>query len=255
MLILLSPSKTLRPASPSTSELIDEMTTSMGLGDAIEIMGALKAWTEPEVMHRMKLSDKLAYRVLDWHHSWSAKSPYAAGSTFQGDAFKSLDFGSLPTPTAREAQRRLRIIHGVYGLLRPLDEYAPVRLEMGQPWCHSSAHKTMAAFWKHRLPAILDHALTESNESFILNLASREYSDVALYGRHPSSVITCSFLENKNGDLRSISSFSKTARGAMARFVLIHGISQASDLQHFAELGYEWDASRSSSNEKVFTRT
>lgn len=255
MLILLSPSKTLRPAPPSTSELIDEMTTAMGLREAVDIMASLKAWTESEVRHRMKLSDNLASRVQDWHQSWSATSPFAAASTFQGDAFKSLDFGSLPTPTAREAQRRLRIIHGVYGLLRPLDEYAPVRLEMGQPWCHSSAHKTMAAFWKHRLPALLDLALAESKESLILNLASREYSDVALHGRHPSSVITCSFLENKKGDLKSISSFSKTARGAMARFVLIHGISEASELQNFAELGYEWDASRSSSNEKVFVRT
>ena len=255
MLILLSPSKTLRPAPPSTSELIDEMTTAMGLREAVDIMASLKTWTESEVRHQMKLSDKLASRVQDWHRSWSAKSPFAAGSTFQGDAFKSLDFGSLPTPTAREAQRRLRIIHGVYGLLRPLDEYAPVRLEMGQPWCHSAVHKTMAAFWKHRLPALLDRALIESNESFILNLASREYSDVALYGRHPTSVITCSFLEKKNGDLKSISSFSKTARGAMARFVLIHGISQASELHHFAELGYKCDASRSSSNEKIFVRT
>jgi len=255
MLILLSPSKTLRPAPPSTSELIDEMTTAIGLREAVDIMASLKAWTESEVRHRMNLSNKLASRVQDWHQSWSATSPFAAGSTFQGDAFKSLDFESLPTPTAREAQRRLRIIHGVYGLLRPLDEYAPVRLEMGQPWCHLAEHKTMAAFWKHRLPALLDHALTESNESFILNLASREYSDVALHGRHPSSVITCSFLENKKGDLKSISSFSKTARGAMARFALIHGISEASELQNFAELGYEWDASRSSSNEKVFVRT
>ena len=154
-----------------------------------------------------------------------------------------------------QAQTTLCILNGVYGLLRPLDAYAPVRLEMGQAWSHAPDFKTMAAFWKTRLPEAVAHAKRQSGHDLVLNLASAEYGDVALHGWDQGPVVTCAFLENRGGTLKSISSFAKTARGAMARHVLTKGIERPEALDSFSELGYVLDPEQSSENHKVFVRT
>jgi len=251
MLILLSPAKTLAPAAPSGMEL----SSPALLRDAQAIVSVLKTWTMEDTQRTLGLSDKLAATVHQWHQDWRADATAAAGWTFKGDAFKSLDLPSLPEDALRRAQTSLCILNGVYGLLRPMDAYAPVRLEMGQAWSHAPDFKTMAAFWKTRLPEAIAHAKRQSGHDLVLNLASAEYGDVALHGWDQGPVVTCAFLENRGGTLKSISSFAKTARGAMARHVLTKGIERPEALDSFSELGYVLDPEQSAENHKVFVRT
>ena len=182
MLILLSPAKTLAPSAPAPSQFSGALTQAEGLDVATSIVTALKTWSQEELAQRMKLSATLAEKVHHWHQGWQPDSDFAAGWTFKGDAFKSLDLASVSEKMVRQAQSRLRIVHAVYGLLRPLDQYAPVRLEMAQPWSPTADHANMHHHWKTRLPDMVGRHLVETGQPWILNLASAEYSQTALHG-------------------------------------------------------------------------
>ena len=255
MLVLLSPAKTLNPDRPDAA-LDDALSTPLMIREASEIAETLKGWSLAQTQARLQLSDALAAKVHAWHQAWTPEGDAVAGWTFRGDAFKSMDLPSLPHVPLLAAQQRLRILHGVYGLLRPMDRFMPVRLEMGERWCHDTAFNNMASFWKKRLPQVVTECADALGEgSLILNLASAEYGDVALHGVLAERVVTCTFLECRKGQLKVISSFAKTARGAMARHVLLQGIHTPSKLEEFNDLGYRFSSEESTPNKKVFIRT
>lgn len=232
------------------------MSSPQLIQEATDIVHALKTWSLAQTQKQLQLSDSLAAKVHAWHQAWQSQGDAAVGWTLRGDAFKSLDLPSLPHDCLVESQRRLRILHGVYGALRPLDRFMPLRLEMGERWCHHPDHKNMASFWRARLPeVVIESANALGKDSIILNLASSEYGDVALHGIPDDRVVTCVFLERRNGQLKSISSFAKTARGAMARHVLANHIASPQDLNDFSELGYVFNPEESLPNKKVFVRT
>lgn len=255
MLVLLSPAKTLTPSPPNQPDLPFELTSPTCLHEAEAIVARLATWSRSQTQSELGLSESLTENVYGWHQTWTPQSLWAAGWTFRGDAFKSLDLHSFNLDDVRAAQNRLRILHGVYGALRPLDQYCPVRLEMGHRWCHHAGHPSMASFWKERLPKVLQDEAQTLPSGMILNLASTEYSSVALHGIDPSRVFTCHFLENRAGQLKSISAFAKAARGAMARFVLKNNLQSAEELESFVDRGYVYLPEESSSNDKVFVRT
>lgn len=255
MLVLLSPAKTLNPDRPGAA-LDQTLSSPVLIKEATDIVKALKGWSLAQTQAQLHLSDALATKVHAWHQAWTPEGDAVAGWTFRGDAFKSMDLPSLPHKPLLASQRRLRILHGVYGLLRPMDCFMPVRLEMGERWCHDTAFNNMASFWKKRLPRVVTECADALGEgSLILNLASAEYGDVALHGVPAERVVTCAFLERRNGQLKAISSFAKTARGAMARHVLLHGIHTPAALEEFRELGYRFSSEESTPNKKVFVRT
>ena len=254
MLILLSPAKTLAPSAPPPSQFSGALTQAESLDVAASIVAALKTWSQEELAQRMKLSPTLAAKVHRWHQDWKPGSEFAAGWTFKGDAFKSLDLGSVSEEVVRRAQARLRILHAVYGLLRPLDQYAPVRLEMAQPWSPTADQTNMHHHWKTRLPEMVGRHLDKTGQPWILNLASAEYSQTALHGRPSDKVVTCQFLEDKGGQFRSVSAFAKAARGAMARHVLEHDIQLPEQLTGFCGLGYAHNPEKSAPGLLVFTR-
>lgn len=256
MLVLLSPAKTMSSNLPSNPMLHGATTAPALLNDASDIVAKLKTWSFEQTRTRLGLSDKLAQTVHAWHADWHPEGTATAGWTFRGDAFKSLDFPSLSPEVILHAQQRLRILHAVYGALRPLDQFMPVRLEMAQRWCHLPDCNSMGAFWKTRLPQEVECVSSNlKSSSHILNLASAEYGEVALHGISPQRVVSCVFLEQRNGQLKAISSFAKTARGAMARHVLMHNITSPEDVEDFSALGYVFSAQESSPNKKVFIRT
>ena len=254
MLILLSPAKTLTPSVPPPSQVVGSLTQAECLDAAASIVASLKTWSKEELAQRMKLSPALAAKVHGWHQDWRPDSEFAAGWTFKGDAFKSLDLASASEAVVRRAQARLRILHAVYGLLRPLDQYAPVRLEMAQPWSPNTDQNNMHQHWKTRLPEMVRRHLDETGQPWILNLASAEYSQTALHGRPSDKVITCQFLEDKGGQLRSVSAFAKAARGAMARHVLEQDLQSPEQLTGFGGLGYVHNPEKSGPGLLVFTR-
>ena len=254
MLILLSPAKTLAPSAPTPNQFVGPLSQAESLDAATSIVASLKTWSQEELAQRMKLSATLAEKVHRWHQGWQPNSDFAAGWTFKGDAFKSLDLASASEEVVRRAQSRLRIVHAVYGLLRPLDQYAPVRLEMAQPWSPTADHANMHQHWKTRLRDMVGRHLVETGQSWILNLASAEYSQTALHGMPSDKVVTCQFLEDKSGKLRSVSAFAKAARGAMARHVLEHNLQSPEELVGFRELGYTHNPEKSAPGLLVFTR-
>jgi cytoplasmic iron level regulating protein YaaA (DUF328/UPF0246 family) len=255
MLVLLSPAKTLTPSSPHLTEFELALTSPTYLHEAEAIAARLATWSRSQTQKELALSDALTESVYAWHQTWSPTSWFAAGWTFRGDAFKSLDIQSFNLDEVHDAQKRLRILHGVYGTLRPLDQYNPIRLEMSQRWCHDANHASMASFWKERLPEVVLKEAKALPSGKILNLASAEYCDVALHGIAPERIVTCQFLESRAGKRKSISAFAKAARGAMARFVLQNDIQRSEDLEAFADRGYTFLPEESSSSNKVFART
>ena len=254
MLILLSPAKTLVPSAPTPSQFGGALTQAESVDVASSIVAALKTWSKEELAQRMKLSPQLAEKVHRWHQDWHPDSEFAAGWTFKGDAFKALDLACVSAEVVLRAQARLRILHAVYGLLRPLDQYAPVRLEMAQPWSPNSDQANMHQHWKSRLPELVERHLDGTGQPWILNLASAEYSQTALHGRSTNKVITCQFLENKSGQFRSVSAFAKAARGAMARHVLENDLQLPEELMGFHDLGYTHNPEKSAPGLLVFTR-
>ena len=255
MLILLSPAKTLKPTNPSAKRYAEALTSPVFLDQAKALSKAMSEWDLGAIMEKLKLSESMALRAMAWHQTWQASGGHAAGWTFQGDAFKSLDLASFEEDQIDAAQRRLRILNGAYGILKPLDRYRPVRLEMGHNWCPIEGWNTMTQFWRPKLKSQLQlesDALCTTN---ILNLASAEYGDVALHGRSTQDVVTCLFLEQKGDALKSVSAYAKSARGAMARFVLTNDIQSACELEQFDRLGYRYNKEHSSPEKKVFTRT
>ncbi len=254
MLILLSPAKTLVPSAPLTGQSDGTLTKAEALDVATSIVAFLKTWSQEELAQRMKLSPALAEKVHRWHQDWKPESACAAGWTFKGDAFKSLDLASASEEVVQRAQSRLGILHAAYGLLRPLDQYAPVRLEMAQAWSPNAEHPNMHRFWKGLLPEMVGRHLHETGQRWILNLASAEYSQTALHGRPSEEVVTCQFLEDKGGQFRSVSAFAKAARGAMARHVLEHDLKSPEELVGFRGLGYAHNPEKSAPRLLIFTR-
>jgi len=254
MLVLLSPAKTLRldlatPMSPSG------LTRPVFQDDAEVLMAQLRTWSKARLKRDMALSDALADTVHAWHQRWVHAAPLAAGDAFAGDAFKSLGFPEMPSPVREEGQRRLRILHGLYGALSPFDAYRPVRLEMGQRWKPLPGIGSLAAFWAAKLPEHLRLEAQTHGHGHLLNLASAEYATPALKSLPLSTVTTCQFLESRGTGFRSVSAFAKAARGAMARFVLSEGITDPNDLKTFDGLGYRYNAQESGAHSMVFTRT
>ena len=182
MLILLSPAKTLRPSLPPAGPSLPVLSEPDATAQAKQIMEALSKWSREELAVKMSLSESLTSKVHEWHQKWTLDSPHAAGLTFHGDAFKSLDLSSLSAPFMAEAQRRVRILHAVYGLLRPWDAYSPVRLEMGQSWSPDPAFGSMHSYWKDVLPSLVHTHMKAHGHGHILNLASAEYSQDRLAG-------------------------------------------------------------------------
>ena len=255
MLILLSPAKTLKPTTPNAEQHGEALTTPVFLDHAKAFAKAMSAWDLETTMTNLKLSESMGLRAMKWHEDWQDKGGHAAGWTFQGGAFKSLDLASFCEDQIVGAQRRLRFLNGAYGMLRPLDRYRPVRLEMGQKGCPLGGFNSMSQFWKPQLKAQLQLESEALGTPKILNLASAEYGDVTLHARPAGDVINCAFLERKGDALKSVSAYAKAARGAMARFVLTHDVQGAKELEQFDGLGYRFNQELSSPEKKVFTRT
>ena len=239
MKILLSPSKTMNAAKASIATK----------------QAPLLRWAEP-------LAVRVQSEVRDWAdwygcsakvaevaaQQWSAWMPHSAGTkaawTFTGEAFGRLNPSSWKRPDI--AEERLRILSGLYGILRPSDGVLPYRLDVGQ----SLNGERILHYWK---PLVTDWLLTDSAGAPVVNCASDEYSEVL--DRSQFEWIDCVFLQTVNGKTRSVSALSKQARGAMARFLANHSSSDPEAAKTFSEEGYRFHASESGSARWVFLRT
>jgi hypothetical protein len=204
----------------------------------------------------MKISDKIA--ELNWNRNINFKIPFNSDNarpalfTFDGDVYSGIDAFSLSEDKIKKAQSSLRILSGLYGLLKPLDLMQPYRLEMGTKLPIGSS-KNLYEFWREKITSMLNSELVE-NELFI-NLASNEYSSVINKDALKTEMISPVFKDFKNGKLKIISFYAKKARGMMTRFLLDNDIKSANDLKQFDYGGYSYSSNESEITSKlVFTR-
>lgn len=205
----------------------------------------------------MHLSDKLAALNVARYGSWTAEftpdNAKQALLAFKGDVYTGLNVDDFTDDDLLFAQQHLRMLSGLYGLLRPLDLMQPYRLEMGTKLVNPRG-KDLYAFWGERISDWLNEALREQGDDVLLNLASNEYFSSVKRKALNARVIDVDFKDMKNGQYKIISFYAKKARGLMARWVIKERIAKPEQLSAFDYEGYRFSADNSSANHLVFLR-
>ncbi|MFI0427365.1 MAG: peroxide stress protein YaaA [Flavobacterium sp.] len=252
MKIVISPAKSL---NYETQLPITTYTESAFLSKAVTIQKTLKKKKPKQLMELMDISDKLAelnwQRNQEWNVPFSPENARQAVYAFDGDVYTGLDVYSLSTEKVLVLQEKLRILSGLYGLLKPLDLMQPYRLEMGTK-IQIGTKKNLYEFWKKTITDTLNKELSKG-ELFI-NLASNEYFSAVDTKVLKVPVITPEFKDYKDGKLKMISFFAKKARGLMVRYIIDNNAETIDDLKGFNYEGYAFDANLSKGNTLVFTR-
>lgn len=254
MLTILSPAKRLDFESESLGAAgsIPEFA-----GAAAEIADVAGALTLDQIQGMMKLSDKLASlthaRFADFEPGGEAARGRQAVFAFRGDAYLGLDADSLSGGDIDYAQDHLRILSGLYGLLRPRDMIQAYRLEMGSK-LRNPRGRDLYAWWRDDLVDAVNRSFNGAAQPILVNLASKEYFGAIDADRLTARVVTPQFKEIKEGAPRIISFFAKKARGMMTRFIIQNRIEDPEGLKDFTEAGYAFNPALSAGDELVFTR-
>ena len=262
MLAVLSPAKKLNPA-PSLPPTAPPLSQPVLAAEAAQLAAILKQHSEAEIASLMKISDRLAelnqqrYQLLNplgtENTEQSEERGTAAGLLFRGDVYQGLEMASLAPDALVDAQARLRILSGLYGLLRPFDRIQPHRLEMGTR-LKTDRGASLYDFWGQRITTALRQAAEASGAGYLVNLASEEYARAVDWDKLGLPVLRCHFKESRGGKLRIISFSAKKARGLMARYLLSEGIDRPEGLKAFALDGYRYEAALSSETSLLFVR-
>ncbi|RCL23924.1 peroxide stress protein YaaA [Pseudomonas sp. AFG_SD02_1510_Pfu_092] len=254
MLTVISPAKTLDYDTPPVTE---RFTLPQYLDDSQELIQQLRELSPAQISELMHLSDKLAglnaARFGSWTPDFTPANAKQALLAFKGDVYTGLDAESLAEDDFSYAQGHLRMLSGLYGLLRPLDLMQPYRLEMGTKLANARG-KDLYAFWGTRISEWLNQALAEQGDDVLLNLASNEYFSAVKRSALQARVINVDFKDLKNGQYKIISFYAKKARGMMSRFVIQQRISDPEQLKRFDVQGYYYSAEQSKTDHLVFLR-
>jgi cytoplasmic iron level regulating protein YaaA (DUF328/UPF0246 family) len=254
MIVVLSPAKTLDFDSVSPT---DKTTRPALIKDATELVKILKRQTPSDLRHLMGISDKLAelnhQRFSDWESPHPKAGSKAAVFAFQGDVYRGLQASDWTLKQIEYAQDHLRILSGLYGVLRPLDRMLPYRLEMGTTLSNDRGND-LYDFWGDRIAKQLNKQMSAQKSKCLLNLASQEYFRSVDIGVLDCPVVAPAFKEFKNGKYKIITVFAKLARGKMASWVVRNRVKTLSKLTQFDEDGYRYDAESSSATVPVFLR-
>ncbi|WP_151635002.1 peroxide stress protein YaaA [Noviherbaspirillum aerium] len=254
MLLVISPAKSLDYETPSTTKV---HTLPDFLDHSAELIETLRPLSPAQLSSLMDISDALAVlnvtRYATWSPEFSPKNAKQAVLAFNGDVYEGLDAASLTEKQIAYLQSRLRILSGLYGVLRPLDLMQPYRLEMGTSLANPRG-RNLYAFWGNLVTEALNAQLAANRSDVLVNLASDEYFKAVKPKQLDARVIYPVFEDWKNGKYKVISFFAKRARGLMARYAAIKGITQAEKLKQFNLDGYAHDPAASDDNHWVFRR-
>ena len=254
MISLLSPAKTLDFETPSKTSVCTQPEFLNLTSDLIKGLSKLKA---EEVANLMNISPKLAdlnrERFQKWKSKHDQENAKQAILAFKGDVYTGLQAETLSADELAFAQKHLRILSGLYGLLRPLDLMQPYRLEMGLPFANAGG-KNLYEFWGDRITETLGQHLKASGSPVLVNLASNEYFKAVKPKLLDVEVITPQFRDLKNGQYKMISFFAKKARGVMARYIIQKGLNEPAGLKRFKGDGYYYSKEHSEGNNWVFLR-
>jgi cytoplasmic iron level regulating protein YaaA (DUF328/UPF0246 family) len=252
MKIVISPAKSL---NYEKTVPVTTYTEPQFLKQAATIQNTLKKKRPNELSELMDISAKLAdlnwQRNQDWHLPFTAENARQAVYAFDGDVYTGLDVYTLSEAKVSVLQDKLRILSGLYGLLKPLDLMQAYRLEMGTTM-PIGKNKNLYEFWKKTITKALNDELQK--DELFLNLASNEYFSAVDAKMLKVPVITPEFKDYKDGKLKMISFFAKKARGLMVRYIIDTNAETIDDLKGFNYEGYAFDANLSKGNTLVFTR-
>ena len=254
MLIVLSPAKTLDYETPLATA---EHTLPDFVGHSAELIKHLRRLAPADIASLMKISDPLAAlnagRYASWTPQFNSDNARAAVLAFNGDVYAGLDAPTLAPAALSHLQFHVRILSGLYGLLRPLDLMQPYRLEMGTR-LKNKRGANLYAFWGNLVTDTLADELGRRSKAALVNLASEEYFKVVQPERLSVPVITPVFQDWKDGRYKIISFHAKRARGLMARYAAVNGIADAEALKDFDLGGYAYDAANSDASRWMFRR-
>ncbi|MCE0494296.1 peroxide stress protein YaaA [Vibrio salinus] len=254
MLIVVSPAKTLDYESPLVSEIftVPEFTEH-----SQELIDVCRQLTPADIASLMKVSDKIAglnaVRFEEWSPSFSFDNSRQAVFAFKGDVYTGLDAETLSEEDLKYAQSHLRILSGLYGILRPLDLMQPYRLEMGTK-LENPRGTNLYQFWGDRITDKINDSLGEQSDQVLVNLASNEYFKSVKTKKLSGKMITPVFKDCKSGRYKVISFYAKKARGMMARYIIENRIDEVEQLKSFNTAGYYFVEAESSDKEFVFHR-
>lgn len=241
MLIVLSPAKTLDYDTPPATDIHSKPDF---LRHSAELIETLRALSPAEIGSLMDISDKLAAlnvaRYASWSPRFTTKNAKQAMLAFNGDVYEGLDAPSLTEKQLGYTQSHIRILSGLYGVLRPLDLMQPYRLEMGTRLA-TARGKDLYTFWGDLVTEALNVQLAALQSQALINLASEEYFKAVKPEQLRVPVITPVFEDWKNGRYKIISFHAKRARGLMARYAAVKGITNAEKLKAFDAEGYAFD--------------
>ncbi len=254
MVAIISPAKTIDSETPS---LTNSSSCPQFLDYSQKLINKLRSFSESKLCSLMSISSKLAalnrQRYNDWSLPFTTSNSKQAIMAFKGDVYTEFTFQKYKEEDFDYAQKHLRILSGLYGLLRPLDLIQPYRLEMGTKLVTPQG-KDLYDFWSSTLTNALNKTIKNSGDQILINLASKEYYNsidkTSLEGR----VITPVFKDWKNRDFKVISFFAKKARGAMSDYLVRHRINEPEALKEFKGLGYRFNPNLTKDDCWVFTR-
>ena len=254
LMAVISPAKTLDFDSPA---ITDQSTEFRFADEAAELVDVLRTYSVNDLRELMSLSEKLASlnveRFSQWQWPFDPQRSKQALLAFQGDVYTGLDVQTLSKNAFARVQDRLRILSGLYGLLRPLDRILPYRLEMGTR-LPTDRGTNLYQWWGNQLTDTLAADIRANETQALVNLASNEYFKAIQPKQLPVPVIVPEFRDWKNGQYKMISFFAKKARGLMVRYMLENDIRRVEDLKGFDLDGYSFDASRSTETRWQFLR-
>ena len=254
MITVISPAKKLdlEISAPSL-----ELSKPDFLGQSRKLNKILREYNELDLMELMHVSKNIASLNVDRNQQWKTpfteKNATPAILTFKGDVYQGLDASTLNKNDLKFSQKHLRILSGLYGLLRPLDLMQPYRLEMGTK-LENDKGKNLYEFWGAQITDAINQELSSHRNKTLVNLASNEYFKSVQPGRLDGEVVTPAFKEKKNGDYKMIGIFAKKARGLMSRYLIKNRIDRAEDLKAFDLEDYRYNEKLSDEHNWVFTR-
>ena len=254
MLIVLSPAKSLDLESPVKSRKFSQPEF---LADAKKLVKDLKKLNPEELSELMHMSTKLGAlnyeRYANWHPPFNQENSRPAIFTFMGDVYQGLEASTFSTADINCAQKHLRILPGLYGILKPLDLMQPYRLEMGTRFSTSKGND-LYDYWGDKLTRSLNSELADDKKKVLVNLASNEYFNAIQPKNLDATIITPAFKDFSNGKYRFLSFYAKQARGMMAAFIIKNRINSIDKLKQFDVAGYRYSEQDSSDSKPVFLR-
>ena len=254
MLTIISPAKKLDYSQPSEAQTF---TQPLLLEHSEQLLKDLRLLSPEDICSLMGLSDKLGAlnyeRFQEWQTPFSTDNAKQAILAFKGDVYQGLDADNMSADELSWAQDNLRILSGLYGLLRPLDLMQPYRLEMGTKFANQRG-ANLYQFWGDIITAQLNKLFPTSAQSVLVNLASNEYFKSVQPKNINAEIITPVFMDQKGDKYKIISFFAKRARGLMSAFIIKNKITDAEQLKTFNVDGYSFNSAMSEGNKWVFCR-